>query len=70
MTIGHEIVGIVHSIREDVDLVKSGDLPGIEDLDGFEQFNGGQAGFVRIPLATENLLLLPPGKNQELDAGC
>lgn len=30
--------------------------------------NGGQAGFVRITFVTENLLLLPPEKNQELDS--
>jgi threonine dehydrogenase-like Zn-dependent dehydrogenase len=88
MTIGHEIVGIIHSIGEDVNLVKVGDrvlvsaiidedalegaevpegLLGIGDIGGFEQFNGGQTSFVRVPYATENLLLLPPGKELELE---
>ena len=88
MTIGHEVVGIVHSIGEDADVLKVGDrvivsavvnedaldgaevtygLLGIGDFGGFKQFDGGQAGFVRIPFATDNCLLLPPGKDHELD---
>ena len=88
MTIGHEAVGIVHSIGEDVDVLKVGDrvivsavvnedgldgadvtdgLLGIGDIGGFEQFDGGQASFMRIPFATDNCLLLPPGKEHELD---
>lgn len=88
MTIGHELVGIVHSIGEDVDVLKVGDrvivtalldedaldgaevvegLLGVGDLAGFAQFDGGQAEFVRVPFATNNCLLLPPGRQHELD---
>jgi len=88
MTMGHEIVGIVHSIGSKVLDVKVGDRVivaglvfedgldgadaeigalGIGGFPGFEQFNGGQAGFVRVPFASDNLLILPPGKEHELD---
>jgi threonine dehydrogenase-like Zn-dependent dehydrogenase len=40
---------------------------GIGNFPGLEQFNGGQAGFVRVPFASSNTLLLPPGKEHELD---
>ena len=88
MTMGHEIVGIVHSVGSKVFDVKVGDRVivagvlsedeldgavaeigglGIGTFQGFEQFNGGQAGFVRVPFASDNLLLLPAGKQHELD---
>jgi threonine dehydrogenase-like Zn-dependent dehydrogenase len=40
---------------------------GFGTLPGVEQFNGGQASFVRVPFASDNLLLLPAGKEHELD---
>ncbi|KAH9205911.1 hypothetical protein DL95DRAFT_375740 [Leptodontidium sp. 2 PMI_412] len=90
MTMGHEIVGIVHSIGSKVSDLKVGDRVivsgiitddnlggedddevvgglGIGDVPGFIQFNGGQAGFVRVPFASDNVLLLPEGKEHELD---
>ena len=88
MTMGHEIVGIVHSIGDKVHNLKVGDRVivsailfedeldgndqvfgglGIGQFSGIEQFNGGQAGFVRVPFASDNLLLLPEGKEYELD---
>jgi threonine dehydrogenase-like Zn-dependent dehydrogenase len=88
MTMGHEIVGIVHSIGDKVHNLKVGDRVivsailfedeldgndqafggfGIGHFTGFKQFNGGQAGFVRVPFASDNLLLLPEGKEHELD---
>jgi threonine dehydrogenase-like Zn-dependent dehydrogenase len=88
MTLGHEIVGIVHSIGEQVQDLKVGDrvivsavinedlLDGETELvgglafgtfPGIEQFNGGQAGFVRVPFATDNCILLPKGMKHELD---
>lgn len=33
----------------------------------FPQLNGGQAGFVRVPFANVNLLLVPPWDEHELD---
>ncbi|KAK0106196.1 hypothetical protein ONS96_003841 [Cadophora gregata f. sp. sojae] len=90
MTMGHEIVGIVHSLGSKVTDLKVGDrvivsavinddhLGGEADdesigglgfgtFPGFSQFNGGQAGYVRVPFATDNLLLLPKGTDNELD---
>jgi threonine dehydrogenase-like Zn-dependent dehydrogenase len=90
MTMGHEIVGIVHTIGSKVHDLKVGDrviVSGIVSEDGLDgddpeigglgigdfpefglkQFNGGQASFVRVPFASDNLLLLPPGKEHELD---
>ena len=88
MTMGHEVVGIVHSIGEQVQNLKVGDRVIVsavlnEDLldgetetigglafgtfPGIEQFNGGQAGFVRVPFATDNCILLPKGTKHELD---
>jgi hypothetical protein len=88
MTMGHEVVGIVHSIGEQVQDLKVGDRVIVsavinEDLldgetqlvgglgfgtfPGIEQFNGGQAGFVRVPFATDNCILLPKGTKHELD---
>ncbi|KAG0652516.1 putative zinc-type alcohol dehydrogenase [Hyphodiscus hymeniophilus] len=88
MTMGHEVVGIVHSIGEQVQDLKVGDRVIVsavinEDLldgetkllgglafgtyPGIEQFNGGQAAFVRVPFATDNCILLPQGTKHELD---
>jgi threonine dehydrogenase-like Zn-dependent dehydrogenase len=88
MTMGHEIVGIIHSIGKQVQDLKVGDRVIVsavinEDLlDGetvlvgglafgtfpdIEQFNGGQADFVRVPFANDNCILLPEGKKHELD---
>lgn len=88
MTMGHEIVGIVHSVGDLVEDLKVGDRvivsavifeDGLEgstvevgglafgSLPGIEQFNGGQAEFVRVPFATDNCLLLPKGTHHELD---
>lgn len=88
MTMGHEVVGIVHSVGDEVHDIKVGDrvvvscvieeelLNGEEEIvgglafgtfPGIEQFNGGQAGFVRVPFATDNLILLPKGVEHELD---
>ncbi|KAG4421294.1 hypothetical protein IFR04_005596 [Cadophora malorum] len=90
MTMGHEIVGIVHSIGSKVSDLKVGDRVivsgiitddnlggddddevvgglGIGDIPGFFQFNGGQAGYVRVPFASDNVLLLPEGTENELD---
>jgi threonine dehydrogenase-like Zn-dependent dehydrogenase len=90
MTMGHEIVGIVHKIGSKVQDLKVGDrviVSGIVSEDGLDgddpeigglgigdfpafglkQFNGGQASFVRVPFASDNLLLLPPGEEHELD---
>ncbi|PMD58295.1 putative S-glutathione dehydrogenase, partial [Hyaloscypha bicolor E] len=88
MTMGHEIVGVVHAIGSKVHDLKIGDRvivsavvfeDGLEGVDpvigglgvgtlpGLQQFNGGQANFVRVPFASENLLLLPTGKQHELD---
>ena len=87
---GHEIVGIVHSIGSKVSDLKVGDRVivsgiitddnlggddddevvgglGIGDIPGFFQFNGGQAGYVRVPFASDNVLLLPEGTENELD---
>jgi len=85
---GHEIVGVVHTIGSKVHDIKIGDRvivsvivfeDGLEGVDpvagtfgvgtlpGLQQFNGGQASFVRVPFASENLLLLPAGKQHELD---
>jgi len=88
MTLGHEIVGIVHAIGDRVDNLKVGDRVivsgvifenGLDGADvefgglgfgaipGIEQFNGGQAGFVRVPFASDNCILLPKGRQHELD---
>lgn len=88
MTIGHEIVGIVHSIGTGVHDLNVGDRVvvsgvvlddaldgadatigglGFGTLPGIEQFNGGQAGFVRVPFASENVFTVPAGKQHELD---
>ena len=89
MTMGHEIVGVVHSIGNKVHDLKLGDRVIVsaaifeDELDGndvlvgglgfgnafpgIDQLNGGQAEFVRVPFASDNLLLLPPGKEHELD---
>jgi threonine dehydrogenase-like Zn-dependent dehydrogenase len=88
MTMGHEIVGVVHTIGAKVHDLKVGDRvivsgivfeDGLDGVDpeigglgigtfpGLQQFNGGQAGFVRVPFASDNLLLLPAGKQHELD---
>ncbi|CZS92769.1 hypothetical protein WAI453_006574 [Rhynchosporium graminicola] len=90
MTMGHEIVGIVHCLGSKVNDVKVGDRVivvsiisddhlggeaddelvgglGIGDIPGFVNFDGGQAGFVRVPFAADNLLLLPKGEEHELD---
>lgn len=88
LTMGHEIVGIVHECGSKVHNLKVGDRVivsgliqepeldgketeigglGISSYQGFEQFNGGQAGFVRVPFASDNCLLLPKGKEHELD---
>ncbi|KAH8784305.1 putative S-glutathione dehydrogenase [Hyaloscypha finlandica] len=88
LTMGHEIVGVVHTIGSKVHDIKIGDRvivsvivfeDGLEGVDpvtgtfgvgtlpGLQQFNGGQASFVRVPFASENLLLLPAGKQHELD---
>ena len=88
MIMGHEIVGIVHTIGSKVQDLKVGDRVivsavifddgldgddaeigglGFGTLPGVEQFNGGQAGFVRVPFASDNLLLLPAGQEHELD---
>ncbi|KAH8592309.1 putative S-glutathione dehydrogenase [Bisporella sp. PMI_857] len=88
MTLGHEIVGIVHAMGKGVRDLKIGDRVivsgiifddglegethlvgdlGIGSFPGIEQFNGGQAEFVRVPFASDNCLLLPPGTKHELD---
>ena len=88
MTMGHEVVGIVHAIGDQVQDLKVGDrvivsavinedlLDGETELvgglafgtlPGIEQFNGGQAGFLRVPFATDNCILLPKGNKHELD---
>jgi threonine dehydrogenase-like Zn-dependent dehydrogenase len=88
MTMGHEIVGVVHTIGSKVHNLKVGDrviVSGVifeDELDGndqvlgglgfgyfpgIKQFNGGQAEFIRVPFASDNLLLLPEGKEHELD---
>jgi threonine dehydrogenase-like Zn-dependent dehydrogenase len=43
-----------------------GDL-GFGNFPGLEQFNGGQAAFVRVPFASDNCMLLPKGEKHELD---
>jgi threonine dehydrogenase-like Zn-dependent dehydrogenase len=88
MTMGHEVVGIVYAIGDQVQDLKVGDRVIVsavinEDLldgeteivgglafgtfPGIEQLNGGQAGFVRVPFATDNCILLPKGTKHELD---
>jgi hypothetical protein len=43
---------------------------GIGHFTGFKQFNGGQAGSVRVPFASDNLLLLPEGRNMSWIMSC
>lgn len=86
MTPGHEVVGIVEEIGNQVHDLKKGDRVVISGLlskittDGLSvdigilgfpsedlQVEGGQAEYVRVPFASDNCFVLPPGKEHELD---
>ncbi|TVY84418.1 S-(hydroxymethyl)glutathione dehydrogenase, partial [Lachnellula suecica] len=88
LTFGHENIGIVAEVGNDITTLKKGDrvvvtgillkatdngesalegVLGLGGFAGFPQFDGGQAEFMRVPFANENLLIVPPGDSHELD---